>query len=567
MSLALAPGRVLVLHAGYNPPSLVALDAASLREVSRLPLEDAWLGLAVHPKGDRAFVSGGGKGYVQEVLLRAGRLEAGRRFPLPKGGFVGDVALSPDARFLYVAQPFRNSLTVMNALTGFVVSEVPAGRRPYRIVFAPDGKTFWVSHVADAAIGQYNAADGQRLAAIPVQPHPADMVFLPGGNEAGAEGRPRFTGRLFVACANTNSILALGLSEGAALSLLARVGVSPSELAPLGSTPAALALSPDGKRLYVATQTGVAVVDIADYDAELAGFVPSAPAANALRVAPDGRILAAAGTGRQPGSLTVFSPPREEDLAPPAGLPSVRDWASPPIQHVVYVLTSPSPEPGPNARRLAQEFVRLDQFFALGDSPWEGYQWATAGIVNHLVRKLAPAYLAGRSAGEWFAGPDPALYPPAGYLWTNALSAGLTVRDYGLVRGRDPGLAQYSKPAAALFTDLAAMVRAGAFPQLVLVRLSGPEFDAGLGRLLDLVRSSPAWPRMAVFVAPEYADPPDRPAPALIASPFARRGYIERARYDTLSMLRTIELLLGLQPMTQFDGAAAPMSACFASHP
>ena len=101
------------------------------------------------------------------------------------------------------------------------------------------------------------------------------------------EGRPRFTGRLFVACANTNSVLILGLSEGNTLSLLGRVGVGPSELAPLGSTPTALALSPDGKRLYVATQTGVAVVDIEDYEAELAGFLPAAPAATGNKEADD----------------------------------------------------------------------------------------------------------------------------------------------------------------------------------------------------------------------------------------------------------------------------------------
>jgi hypothetical protein len=92
---------------------------------------------------------------------------------------------------------------------------------------------------------------------------------------------------------------------------------------------------------------------------------------------------------------------------------------------------------------------------------------------------------------------------------------------------------------------------------LLLARLDGPDTDAALGRLAEAVRGSPAWPRLAVFIAPEYGPP----SPALLLSPYAK-PCPANLRYNSVSLLRTIELLLGLQPMTQFDSAASPLSSC-----
>jgi hypothetical protein len=547
-SMAFSPDQRYVFH--LQSAALTLLDASG-RKVQRLPLEDAWLGLAVHPKGERVFVSGGSKPYVQEVLLRGGKLEPGRRFPVPRTDLVGDVALSPDARFLYVLSPFRNTITVMNALTGFVTGEYPTGRRPYRIVFSPDGATFWVSHLADGAIGQYNAADGARLASVRVSPHPTDLVYLPGAPPE--ESGLRLAGRLFVACANTNSVEVLGRTEGNLLQFFGRVTVAPSEFAPLGSTPSALALAADGKRLFVAASGNhtIAVVHIGEYEAELAGFLPAPPDPAALAAARDGRLFVGGPT------VAVLPATPDDKLHPPPPLPQPRDWVTPPVRHVVYILTEPGP-PGAHAQRLAQEYVRLTRFFASGSRPAEGYQWSTAAIVNHLLRKLPARGL------DLLAAADPGVFPPAGYLWTNALNAGLSVRNYGLARGRDPALAPHSKPAGEFVRDFTALASAGALPHLLLVRLSGPDSDAELGRIDEAVRRSPAWPRVAIFTAPEYADP-GSPASALVWGPFAKRGFTDATRYDNLSILRTIEVLLGLQPLTQFDAAAEPLTACFTS--
>ena len=122
-------------------------------------------GLGAAGTGAGVWAGGGSRPFVFEFSFENGELKPTRQFaairdPQPND-HVGDVALSPDGRFLYAASLFRNSITVMNALTGYVVREIPTGRRPYRIVFAPDGNTFFVSHWADSTVGQYRASDGQ----------------------------------------------------------------------------------------------------------------------------------------------------------------------------------------------------------------------------------------------------------------------------------------------------------------------------------------------------------------------------------------------------------------------
>jgi hypothetical protein len=56
-------------------------------------------------------------------------------------------------------------------------------------------------------------------------------------------------------------------------------------------------------------------------------------------------------------------------------------------------------------------------------------------------------------------------------------------------------------------------------------------------------------------------------SPAYIAGGFVRRGFVDHTNYSTSSVLRTIELILGMPPMTQYDAAATPMWRCFAKAP
>ena len=92
--------------------------------------------------------------------------------------------------------------------------------------------------------------------------------------------------------------------------------------------------------------------------------------------------------------------------------------------------------------------------------------------------------------------------------------------------------------------------------------------DQGVGMLVDAVSHSKFWPQTAIFILEDDAqDGPDHVdahrSPAYIVSPYTRRGVVDSTMYSTSSMLRTMELILGLQPMSQFDAAATPMFNAF----
>src|SRR5581483_10855357 len=96
------------------------------------------------------------------------------------------------------------------------------------------------------------------------------------------------------------------------------------------------------------------------------------------------------------------------------------------------------------------------------------------------------------------------------------------------------------------------------------------ENDLALGRIVEAISRSKFWPRTAIFVVEDDAqngsDHVDaHRTVALAISPYTKHGAVDSTLYSTSSMLRTIELILGLPPMSQFDAAAAPMFGSFQS--
>ncbi len=81
MALSKDGKYLLVLNGGYRPPSIIVLSAADMHEVSRAPVADAWLGLAVSPDGKHVYAGGGSRATVFEFAFDAsGKLTAGREF-------------------------------------------------------------------------------------------------------------------------------------------------------------------------------------------------------------------------------------------------------------------------------------------------------------------------------------------------------------------------------------------------------------------------------------------------------------------------------------------------------
>ncbi len=96
--------------------------------------------------------------------------------------------------------------------------------------------------------------------------------------------------------------------------------------------------------------------------------------------------------------------------------------------------------------------------------------------------------------------------------------------------------------------------------------------DLALGRLVEAVSNSKYWPETAIFVIEDDAqNGPDHVdahrTVGLVISPYAKRKVLDSTQYTTVSMIRTMELILGLEPLSQYDAAANPMFACFTDTP
>ncbi|MCA8964543.1 MAG: hypothetical protein H6838_04410 [Planctomycetes bacterium] len=196
--------------------------------------------------------------------------------------------------------------------------------------------------------------------------------------------------------------------------------------------------------------------------------------------------------------------------------------------------------------------------------------------------------------------------PKSGYLWDLAKAAGVTYHSYGefvqnaAVVG-EPGRARIEvleghfdplfrsfdmdypdvKRAARFLEELRRYEQLGELPRLIVLRLPNDhtigtspgkptpqacvaDNDQGLGMVLQGLSRSRFWSSMAVFVVEDDAqNGPDHVdahrSVGLVAGPFVRRGAVVSTLYSTCSMLRTMELILGLPPMSQFDAAALPM--------
>ena len=583
LSAAVSPdGKfLLALNAGGHP-SISVLETSAMKETARVAIDDAGLGLAFSPDGRRVYAGGGSRNVVFEFAFSpGGELKPSREISAGQPAlmnFIGDVAVSPDGQTVLAGDLFHDRVLVINAQSGQVTGALKSGRRPYRILFHPDGQSYFVSSWADASVYEYSLPSGTEMARVRVGAHPTDLVL---SNRKIPDEQNTWQYRLFVAAANTNDVFVMGVSEGKELNVLETLNSGFSALAPAGMTPSGLALSADQTRLYIACSdvNALAVADISETRSRIAGFVPTGAYPTAVRVLNAGRIAVLNGHS---GSLSVFDAPADEMLpeltnktmaATPYresfsdSLPEQRSS----IEHVIYILMDGAA--GPNAAKLAREFVRLENFHPAGGTAQSALNWAVAAIAPDFTERLAPGFAAGRLRYDGFEGAEPANLPPAGYLWSNALSSGLTVRNYGVFvdngvpggRVKDPSLQgvtnmKYRGTDPQVFLDDLKQFEPGTMPNLLMVHV---ESDAALGRIVEAVSKSKLWPQTAIFVMN-----PSGPSPMLLAlSPYTRRGTTDPTPYDQVSALRTIELILNLRPMTVFDFSARSLTAAFVSTP
>jgi YVTN family beta-propeller protein len=263
----------------------------------------------------------------------------------------------------------------------------------------------------------------------------------------------------------------------------------------------------------------------------------------------------------------------------------------------------------PNAHAYARRWVTLDNLYCDGEVSEDGHQWSNAAYATDFNEKAWTNSYSRRSEPN---ADERLMSSPAGYLWDACARKHLTFRTYGEMASftSSPDSEPQVKAVGSLAghvstewlkvkakggrdTDKAAVFiqelhdaeKKGDWPNFMVMSLGEDHTqgltpgtytpvaavasnDQALGQIVEAVSHSRFWNETAIFVIEDDAqNGPDHVdahrTVGLVMSPWVKRGIVDSTMYTTSSFVRTMELILGLSPMTQFDSAATPMFASF----
>lgn len=264
----------------------------------------------------------------------------------------------------------------------------------------------------------------------------------------------------------------------------------------------------------------------------------------------------------------------------------------------------------PNQHKLAREFALLDNFYVDAEVSADGHNWSNAAYANDYVEKVWPYNYGGHGGDYDFEGTNPLARPAGGYIWDAARRGGLEYRTYGEYTDEKdgkfdgkvnlqghacpdyPGWNQRVKDMTRFekwLAEFRMFEKSGKMPGFQILTMpqnhtagSSPghwtpnamvaDNDEAVGRLVEAVTHSRFWRETAIFILEDDAqNGPDHVdahrSPCLVISPYSRLGVVDSNLYTTCSVLRSIELLLGLQPLNQYDAGARPMYSLFRGRP
>jgi len=268
----------------------------------------------------------------------------------------------------------------------------------------------------------------------------------------------------------------------------------------------------------------------------------------------------------------------------------------------------------PNHHKIVEEFTLFDNFYVDAEVSADGHEWSMGAIATDFVEKTWPSTYSGRGQGYPAEGNYEIAFPTIGYIWDMAARKGISYRSYAEFIDAAPDTAEPGvthmktlkghydpkyRPwdldypdvlrAKEFIRELHQFEKTGNFPNLMTMRLPNDhtygtragkhtprsmvaDNDLAVGMVFDALSHSKFWKETAIFVLEDDAqNGPDHVdahrSILLVASPYTRRGHVDHNMYDTASVLRTIELILGLPPMSQYDAAAFPLIPAFQDKP
>lgn len=257
----------------------------------------------------------------------------------------------------------------------------------------------------------------------------------------------------------------------------------------------------------------------------------------------------------------------------------------------------------PNQHKLVNEFVLMDNFYVDAEVSADGHNWSMGAYATDYLEKTWPSSYGGRGGTYGGEGEREIANNRDGFIWDNAKRHQVTYRTYG--EFADNGKATVKSLEGHVATtyssynlsiadttrfrqwaaDFDSLMKEGKVPQLTTIRFSNDhtegmragkktpyahvaDNDLAVGMFVDYISKSPVWKECAIFMLEDDAqNGPDHidahRSTAYVISPFVKRKSVDHTMYSTSGMLRTMELILGMKPMTQFDAAAKPMWRSF----
>ncbi len=530
------------------------------------------------------------------------------------------VAESPSGNMIAVSNWGAKSVSLIDATTWKITATVPVGVHPNALTYGKDGRLF----VASASDNRIDVITGEkRTESIRVSLSAADKIgSAPNALSLSPDGKT-----LYCANADNNSIAVIDISgTKSKVQGFFPTGRFPSAVAatPDGKTiligtgkamgPSA-SFSPERLKTFKGTPqearntknyigdllTGtlsiVAVpssTDLKSFTAQVKANRPTAPAVPKGLLAAMRKIKHVVYVLRENRTYDqVFG-----DLPQGNGEPRLVMFGE---------------EVTPNSHALVQRYGLMDNLYSDGETSQVGHQWAGAAYATDFNEKN---WILGYSNRTQIAA-DPRLNSsPAGYLSDNVQRHGKTSRIYGeyvkwqedhdSAKGEvkaDPEKFGCSAAFEEVFArggrdtekvdvflkEMRAYEAKGNWPNFMLMALPEdhteglrpghptPEAcvannDQAIGRLIEGISRSKFWAETAIFIIQDDAqDGPDhvdaRRTVGLVVSPYCKRGIVDRTHYSTSSMIHTMQLILGIPTMTQYDTAATPMTALFTEKP
>lgn len=578
-----------VANAWGDSLSIVPLAHPEQKRHIELPADSYPYAALPAKAGKHLYVSLWGKSSVAMLDLAAGQVKA----VWPTESHPTELALSPQGDVLYVACANSNTVNVLDAAEGTPLETIssalyplaPRGSTPNSISLTPDGKVLFIANADNNNLAVFNVSQRGRsrsMGHIPTGWYPTSVRYnplderiyvangkglMPRANRQGPNpnNEPPQTLREYIGGLFRGTLSAID-SPGPLE--LARYSKDALECSPLKAD-ARPTIAPAEKDNPIPAQAG-----------------DPSPIKHCIYIIRENRtydqVLGDLPQGNGDPTLCIFG------------------------ERVT-----------PNTHALATQFVLLDNFYVESEVSADGHEWSTAAYATDFVEKTWPLVYRGKGKnklGYPSEGSREIAFPAGGYIWDRCAEAKVSYRSYGefIANGEkpgDPGTARVkgleghfdplyrgydldypdAKRADRFIEELKRFEQEGEMPQFIVLRLPNDhtygtrvgkptptamvaENDLALGRLVEAVTKSRFWKETAIFVVEDDAqngsDHVDaHRTEALVISPYTKRGFVDSSMYSTASMLRSMELILGLKPMSQFDAAARPMYNSFQAQP